>query len=187
MDWRGTTPAIEGRCETGRRYSGLDLRQFALALASNRPVDPIAPETQAANEASTNATPTVRPKRLTDLESSPGQSDWLPRRLQESRVGPVALLSGLSNLAIKRLTGGSLGRLLGFVWADLLVLCKKSRASVLLRDRDPAAGLAGDLPLGRLDGPPGAGCLARRAIVLLELAKRPAQRGSLPTSTANAT
>jgi hypothetical protein len=65
------------------------------------------------------------------------------------------------------------------------VLGKKSRATVLLRDRDPAAGFAGDLPLGRLHRPPGARCLARRAIVLLELAKRPSQRGSLPTSTAN--
>jgi hypothetical protein len=63
------------------------------------------------------------------------------------------------------------------------VLCKKSRATVLIRHRDLAAGLAGDLPLGRLHGPPGARRLACRAIVLLELATRPAQRGSLPTST----
>jgi hypothetical protein len=54
------------------------------------------------------------------------------------------------------------------------MLCKKSRATVLLRDSDPAAGLAGNLPLGRLHSPSGARCLARRAIVLLELAKGPA-------------
>src|SRR5256885_15388863 len=65
------------------------------------------------------------------------------------------------------------------------MLGEKSRATVLLRDRDPAAGLAGDPPLGRLHGAPGARCLARRAIVLLELANRPAQRGSLPPSAAN--
>jgi hypothetical protein len=53
------------------------------------------------------------------------------------------------------------------------MLCEKSRATVFLRDRDPAAGIAGDFPLGRFHGPPGARCLARRAIVLLELAKGP--------------
>jgi hypothetical protein len=46
---------------------------------------------------------------------------------------------------------------------------------MLLRHRDPAAGLAYDLPLGRLEESPGARCLACRAIMLLELAKRPAQ------------
>src|SRR5581483_1348681 len=82
------------------------------------------------------------------------------------------------------LAGGRLGGV-GFVWADPLVLCKKSRATVLVRDRDPAASLASDLPLGRLHRSPGARRLARRAIVLLELGNRPAQRRSLPTSTAN--
>ena len=79
------------------------------------------------------------------------------------------------------------GRLddVGSVRANVLVLCEQSRATILLRDRDPAASLARDLPLGRLHDPPGARCLACRAIVLLELAKRPAQRRSLPTSTAN--
>jgi hypothetical protein len=67
------------------------------------------------------------------------------------------------------------------------MLCKKSRATVFLRDSDPAAGLAGNLPLSRLHSPPGARCLARRAIMLLELAKGPAQRGPLPASTANTT
>ena len=75
---------------------------------------------------------------------------------------------------------------LGFVRADLVVLGKKSRPSVLIRDRDPAAGLAGDLPLGRLDGPARTRCLARWTIVLLELADRPAQLRSFPAPTANA-
>jgi hypothetical protein len=65
------------------------------------------------------------------------------------------------------------------------VLSEKGRATILLRDRDPAASLARDLPLGCLQDPPGARCLACRAIMLFELAKRPAQRRSLPTSTAN--
>lgn len=65
------------------------------------------------------------------------------------------------------------------------MLCQQSRATVFLRDSDPAAGLAGDLPLGRLHCAPGARCLARRAIMLLELANGPPQRGSLPASTAN--
>ena len=79
------------------------------------------------------------------------------------------------------------GRLddVGSVRAIVLVLCEQSRATILLRDRDPAASLARDLPLGRLEDPPGARCLACRAIMLLELTKRPAQRRSLPTSTAN--
>ena len=87
----------------------------------------------------------------------------------------------------QRLLATRRGRLgsLSCVRADLSVLGEKSRTAVLLRDRDPAAGLAGDLPLGRLHGPSGARCLARRAIVLLELANRPPQGGSLPTSTAN--
>jgi hypothetical protein len=67
------------------------------------------------------------------------------------------------------------------------MLCKKSRATVFLRDSNPAAGLAGDLPLGRLHGPPSARCLTRRAIMLLELAKGPPQRRTLPASTANTT
>jgi hypothetical protein len=67
------------------------------------------------------------------------------------------------------------------------MLFEKSRATVFLRDSDPAAGLAGNLPLGRLHSPPGARCLARRAIMLLELAKGPPQRGPLPASTANTT
>ena len=73
----------------------------------------------------------------------------------------------------------------GSVRANVLVLREKSRATILLRHRDPAASLARDLPLGRLQDPPGARRLACRAIMLLELANRPAQRGSLPTSTAN--
>lgn len=67
------------------------------------------------------------------------------------------------------------------------MLCKQGRATVLLRDGDPAASLAGDLPLGRLHRPPGARGLSGRAIMLLELAKGPPQRGPLPASTANAT
>lgn len=67
------------------------------------------------------------------------------------------------------------------------MLCKKGWATVFLRDSDPAAGLAGDLPLGRLHSPPGARCLARRAIMLLELANGPPKRGPLPASTANST
>ena len=51
------------------------------------------------------------------------------------------------------------------------MLCKKSWATVFLRDGDPAAGLAGDLPLGRLQGAPRAGRLPRRTIMLLELAE----------------
>jgi hypothetical protein len=67
------------------------------------------------------------------------------------------------------------------------MLCKKSRATVFLRHSNPAASLAGDLPLGCLHGSPGARCLARRAIVLLEFAQSPAQRGPLPASSANTT
>jgi hypothetical protein len=67
------------------------------------------------------------------------------------------------------------------------MLSEKCRATVFLRDSHPAAGLAGDLALGRLHGPPGARCLARRAIMLLELATSPPQRGPLPASTANTT
>ena len=85
-----------------------------------------------------------------------------------------------SSLARRRSLDG-----VGSVRANVLVLCEKSRATILLRDRDPAAGLARDLPLGRLQDPPGARCLACRAIMLLELANRPAQRRSLPTSTTN--
>jgi len=67
------------------------------------------------------------------------------------------------------------------------MLCKKSWATVFLRDSDPAAGLAGNLPLGRLHSPAGARCLARGAIMLLELAKGPPQRRPLPAPTANST
>jgi len=66
------------------------------------------------------------------------------------------------------------------------MLGKKSRAAVFLRDGNPATGLAGDLPLGRLQSAPGARCLTGRTIVFLELAKGPPQRGPLPASAANA-
>jgi hypothetical protein len=60
------------------------------------------------------------------------------------------------------------------------MLREKSRATVFLRDGDPAAGLAGDLPLRSLHGAPRARRLARRTIMLLELAKGPPQRWPLP-------
>jgi hypothetical protein len=66
------------------------------------------------------------------------------------------------------------------------MLGKKSWAAVFLRDSDPATGLADDLSLRSLHSAPLTGCLARRAIMLLELAKGPPQRGPLPASTANA-
>jgi len=50
------------------------------------------------------------------------------------------------------------------------MLCEKSRTAVLIGDGDPAAGLAGDLPLGRLQGAPRTGRLSSRTVVLLELA-----------------
>jgi hypothetical protein len=84
------------------------------------------------------------------------------------------------------LGGGRLGGV-RVVRTDQPMLCKQRRATVFLRDSNPAASLAGDLPLGCLHGSPGARCLARRAIVLLELAQRPAQRGPLPASSANTT
>jgi hypothetical protein len=56
------------------------------------------------------------------------------------------------------------------------MLGEKSRPAVLVGDGDPAAGLAGDLPLGRLQGAPSAGRLSRRTVVLLELAQGPSQR-----------
>ncbi len=65
--------------------------------------------------------------------------------------------------------------------------CKKSRATVFLRDGDPAAGLAGDLPLRSLHGAPRARSLARGTVVLLELAQGQPQRGPLPASTADTT
>ena len=56
------------------------------------------------------------------------------------------------------------------------MLCEQSRTTVLVSDGDPAAGLAGDLPLGRLLGAPRPGGLARGTVVLLELAQGPPQR-----------
>jgi hypothetical protein len=73
------------------------------------------------------------------------------------------------------------------VRTDLPMLCKKSRATVFLRDGDPATGLAGDFPLGRLHSAPRARCLPRRAVMLLELTQGPPQRGTLPASTADTT
>ncbi len=107
----------------------------------------------------------------------------MPPRLecQTSRRESNAAAGRGEGLAGCRLGGA------GFVRADLQVLCKKSGATVLLGNGDPAAGLASDLPLGRLHRPPGARCLARRAIMFFEFAESPAQRGSLPTSTANTT
>ena len=81
------------------------------------------------------------------------------------------------------------GRLDGVrvVRTDLPMLCEKSLTAVFLRDSDPAAGLAGDLTLGRLHGAPRAGRLSRRAVVLLELAQGPPKRRPLPASTADTT
>lgn len=107
----------------------------------------------------------------------------MPPRLecQTSRRESNAAAGRGEGLAGCRLAGT------GFVRADLQVLCEKSGATVLLGNGDPAAGLASDLPLGRLHRPPGARCLARRAIMFFEFAESPAQGGSLPTSTANTT
>jgi hypothetical protein len=84
------------------------------------------------------------------------------------------------------LDGGRLGSVRA-VRTDQPMLCQKGRATVFLRGSDPAAGLTGNLPLGRLHRSPGARRLARRAIVLLELAQCPAQRGPFPASSANGT
>jgi hypothetical protein len=65
------------------------------------------------------------------------------------------------------------------------MLCEQVAASMLLRDRHPAARLAGNLSLSRFHIPSFACCLARRAIVLLELAYSPAKGRSLPASAAN--
>src|SRR5262249_10867570 len=64
---------------------------------------------------------------------------------------------------------------------------EKSRATVFLRHRHPAARFTGNLPLGGLHGLPGARCLPRRTIMLLELAKSPSHGGPLPASTTNGT
>src|SRR5262245_17229747 len=73
------------------------------------------------------------------------------------------------------------------VRTDLPMLREESLATVLVRDSDPATGLANDLSLGRLQSPSRAGSLPRRTVVLLELAQGPPQRGSLPSSAANTT
>ena len=75
------------------------------------------------------------------------------------------------------LDGGRLGRV-RTVRTDLPMFCEESRTAVFLRHRHPAARLAGDLPLGRLHGPPGARRLSRRAIVLLELTRPTASRAA---------
>ena len=64
------------------------------------------------------------------------------------------------------------------------MLCEKSRATVFLCHRHPAARLTGDLSLGGLYGSAGARRLTRRAIMLLELAKGPPHSGPFPASTA---
>ncbi len=145
---------------------------------SGREVDVLQPCRARADDA-----PDRRPTRHLPQDRRPPH----PAHLQQDRRIDTGRRCTLGYAARDRpvsLGGGRLGGV-GPAWAVLLVLCKKSRATVLLRDCDPAAGLAHDLPLGRLHGPPGARCLSRRAVVLLELAKRPAQRGSLPPPSAN--
>lgn len=73
----------------------------------------------------------------------------------------------------------------GQIRANLLVLGQQSGASILVRDSHPAAGLACNLTFGCLHVPSRSRCLTGRAVMLLELAHRPAQGGSFPPSTAD--
>jgi hypothetical protein len=78
------------------------------------------------------------------------------------RVGPG--LASVTQLSHGRRDG------VGSARANAMVFREKSWAMILLRYRDPAASLAHELPLGRLQDSPSARRLACRAIMLLELA-----------------